>query len=103
MPTFPPFTVLFYILIEKAQKFLNRIIFIAFCESRNLLPGNLLSISINLGKKISSMKKNKTGIWEVLKDLFKSIDEGNISENINAYNGGLFKYDDILDKVINRE
>ncbi|MFW6008671.1 MAG: Eco57I restriction-modification methylase domain-containing protein [archaeon] len=88
------------VLLEKAQKFLDRIIFIVFCESRNLLPEDLLYNTIDLGKKISSLKKIKTGIWEVLKETFKSIDEGNISEKINAYNGGLFKYDKILDEIL---
>ncbi|MFW6016960.1 MAG: Eco57I restriction-modification methylase domain-containing protein, partial [bacterium] len=39
-------------------------------------------------------------IWSEIKGVFKSIDKGNSDHNINAYNGGLFKDDEVLDNLI---
>lgn len=86
------------LLLEKAQKFLDRIIFIGFCEDKGLLPNDLLHEAIQRGK--DSFSPSNTAVWEQIRGVFRSIDEGNPSHNINAYNGGLFKYDENLDNLI---
>ncbi|MFW6016788.1 MAG: Eco57I restriction-modification methylase domain-containing protein, partial [bacterium] len=85
------------VLLEKAQKFLDRIIFIAFCEDIGLLPNDLLHKAIEAGKH--SFSTDDETIWSQIKGVFSSIDKGNPQHNINAYNGGLFKKDDILDSL----
>jgi len=82
------------LLLEKAQKFLDRIIFIAFCEDKRLLPNDLLQETIKDGKKSFSP------VWEHIKGVFQSIDQGNSAHDINRYNGGLFEHDDDLDNLI---
>ena len=86
------------LLLEKAQKFLDRIIFICFCEDLGLLPPETLHSAIERGK--SSFVPDETEIWNQMRGVFKSIDKGNPEHNINAYNGGLFKYDEVLDDLI---
>lgn len=36
-------------------------------------------------------------LWDQLKSLFRAIDQGSPSHNINKFNGGLFEYDEMLD------
>ncbi|OEG62273.1 MAG: hypothetical protein BHK79_07095 [Halanaerobium sp. MDAL1] len=86
------------LLLEKAQKFLDRIIFIGFCEDKGLLPNDLLHEAIQRGKE--SFSPSNTAVWDQIRGVFRSIDEGNDAHNINAYNGGLFKYDNDLDGLI---
>lgn len=86
------------LLIEKSQKFLDRIIFICFCEDKNLLDNDLLKQVIEKGK--NSFSLSSTSIWNEIKGVFRSIDKGNPAHNINRYNGGLFKYDEKLDNLI---
>jgi len=85
------------VLFEKAQKFLDRIIFICFCEDLGLLPPHILHKAIQSGKASFSM--SDTRIWEEIKGIFKAIDQGNPAKNINAYNGGLFKPDKTLPQL----
>lgn len=85
-----------FIAIEKAQKMLDRIIFICFCRDSpdELLPCNILSSIF----RPNSVLINLT-LWQDLKLLFNSIDCGNPRVNVNKYNGGLFKKDPILDNL----
>ncbi|MFW5980903.1 MAG: type IIL restriction-modification enzyme MmeI, partial [Halanaerobiaceae bacterium] len=84
--------------MEKAQKFLDRIIFICFCEDKGLLPNDLLHEAIKRGK--DSFSPSETPIWDQIRGVFRAIDKGNPNHNINAYNGGLFEYDEILDDLV---
>jgi hypothetical protein len=86
------------LLLEKAQKFLDRIIFIGFCEDKDLLPNDLLHEAIERGK--NSFSPSQTAVWNQIRGVFHSIDQGNENHNINAYNGGLFEYDEDLDGLI---
>lgn len=86
------------LLLEKAQKFLDRIIFIGFCEDKDLLPNDLLHEAIERGK--NSFNPSETAVWDQIRGVFRSIDQGNPNHNINAYNGGLFEYDEGLDGLI---
>ena len=84
-------------LFEKAQKLMDRFIFICFCEDCNLLPQNIYQRLIDTAKQTFSFSPNK--LWEQLRGLFYSIDQGNPPMKINRYNGGLFKADPELDSL----
>ncbi len=87
-------------LLKKAQKILDRIVFILFCEdSANLLPKKVLKDTYELGKR--SRQRSDEKIWSEIKNLFMDIDIGreDIEPSINAYNGGLFKQDDVLESL----
>ncbi|MEC4806509.1 MAG: Eco57I restriction-modification methylase domain-containing protein [Jaaginema sp. PMC 1079.18] len=83
------------ILIEKAQKTLDRLLFIAFCEDKQLLPHQTI-------KKAHDYQDpyNPRTIWDNYKAVFRSVDEGNEILGISGYNGGLFKTDSLLDEVL---
>ena len=87
--------------MEKTQKLLDRFIFIFFCEdTAGLLPHNTVENIYKMAQNSFSLSECK--IWEQFRGLFVAIDKGNNNVNppINAYNGGLFAYDEILDKLI---
>ncbi len=88
------------VLFEKSQKILDRIVFILFCEdTANLLPKNILKETYEFGKR--SRQRSDEKVWLEMKNLFMDIDEGrdDIDSKINGYNGGLFKFDDVLDTL----
>lgn len=88
-------------LLEKTQKLLDRLVFVMFCEDSNigLLSPYTLKNYYETGKNLPIPSDEK--IWQIIKGLFTSIDKGNNDVNppINKYNGGLFKYDEILDNL----
>ena len=89
------------LLLEKTQKLLDRFIFIFFCEdTAGLLPHNTVENIYKNAKNSYSMSKCR--IWDEFRGLFAAIDKGNNNVNppINAYNGGLFAPDEILDKLV---
>ena len=89
------------LLLEKTQKLLDRFIFIFFCEdTAGLLPHNTVENIYKNAKNSYSMSKCR--IWDEFRGLFAAIDKGNNNVNppINAYNGGLFAPDEILDKLL---
>ncbi len=81
------------VLIEKAQKTLDRLLFIAFCEDKELLPDKTI-------RKAHDHQDpyNPRPIWDNYKAVFRSVDEGNKDLGIPGYNGGLFKIDPLLDE-----
>jgi type I restriction-modification system DNA methylase subunit len=83
------------LLIEKAQKTLDRLLFIAFCEDKQLLPHQTI-------KKAHDYQDpyNPRSIWDNYKAVFRSVDEGNEILGTSGYNGGLFKPDSLLDEVL---
>ncbi|MBR4246133.1 MAG: N-6 DNA methylase [Treponema sp.] len=91
------------LLFKKTQKLLDRILFVLFCEDRNLLPANSTIGIINDYKKLKELGYYQP-LYSVFKTFFDRIDKGfkhetDSSKNIFAYNGGLFKPDEILDSV----
>ncbi len=79
--------------ITLAQKILDRVLFIAFCEDRGLLPEKSLDDVVK-----SRSRYNPLPIWNNFQGLFRFIDIGNASDPlISAYNGGLFALDPQLD------
>lgn len=80
-----------------AQKLLDRIIFIAFCEDRGLLPDKLLE---NTWKSVPPLHRVTNPRWRNFLDTFHAIDKGH--ENLDlkeGYNGGLFRHDPLVDEL----
>jgi type I restriction-modification system DNA methylase subunit len=89
------------LLLEKAQKIIDRVIFILFCEDTgNLLPRNLVKDTYDLG--IRSRERSDQRVWREFKNLFMDIDLGrsDIDPQINKYDGGLFAQDDVLGNLV---
>ena len=90
------------ILLEKTQKLLDRLIFVFFCESSSskLLDSKLSQRVYDSVNNIFSNDDQK--VWTQFKGLFESIDKGNntVIPEINAYNGGLFSNDDLLNNLV---
>jgi len=84
--------------IRVAQKLLDRIIFIAFCEDRELLPNQSL---LRTWRDIPPFHKVTNPRWQNFLLLFDSVNEGNdkIDPPIPPYNGGLFKKDEEVDNL----
>ena len=82
--------------IHIAQKLLDRIIFIAFCEDRGLLPSQSLK---KAWENIPPFQRVTNPRWQNFLDLFESIDKGNPNSDIAAYNGGLFRKDNQVDRL----
>ncbi len=80
--------------LSVSQKLLDRVLFVAFCEDRGLLPADSL-------KKAYEHKDpyHPRPVWENFRGLFRSIDEGNPSLGIPHYNGGLFAPDQQIDNL----
>lgn len=85
------------ILFEKAQKLMDRFIFICFCEGKELLPEHTFKNVLQNAR--NSFEPTDNNIWIQLKGLFHAIDVGNPPMNINRFNGGLFAEDKILDNL----
>ena len=91
------------LLFKKTQKLLDRILFILFCEDRGLLPENSISKIIAQWEQLKDLDAYQP-LYTRFQNFFNRINEGytspkNPSENIFAYNGGLFKPDEILDNI----
>lgn len=80
--------------IEKAQKIIDRVVFICFCEDRGLLPDNTLP------RTLAISQSSFGSLWNVLQGLFDAIDKGSEKLEIpDGYNGGLFKEDTGLNNL----
>ena len=91
------------LLFKKTQKLLDRILFILFCEDRNLLPPNSIAGIISDYQKLKEMGYGQP-LYNVFKTYFDRIDKGyknesDSSKDVFAYNGGLFKTDEVLDSI----
>jgi hypothetical protein len=82
--------------IRMAQKLVDRIIFVAFCEDRELLPPRSL---FRAWKEIPPFYRVTNPKWQNFLSLFHNINEGSPSGDVPAYNGGLFKKDDGVDDL----
>lgn len=72
--------------IEMAQRLFDRIMFIAFCEDRHLLPAT----TIPRAYSVAGFRAVTNPRWRSFKDLFRFINEGSEHDGIPKYNGGLF-------------
>jgi hypothetical protein len=77
-----------------AQKLLDRILFIAFCEDRGLLPAETI-------KRAYAHRDpyNPRPLWENFRGMFRAINVGSEALDIRKYNGGLFADDPVLDNL----
>ena len=90
------------VLLEKAQKILDRFIFVYFCEdgTARLLPAGTVDTLIESAQRSAEDQADK--LWHQCRGLFRAIDQGMPSRvpPINAYNGGLFAPDEVLDNLL---
>jgi len=82
--------------IHSAQVLLDRIVFIAFCEDRNLLPPKSIHAA---WRDVGAFSLATNPRWERFRELFRSIDRGNEKHGVSKYNGGLFRQDDEVDNL----
>lgn len=82
-------------IITHAQTILDRILFIAFAEDRELLPTKTIDSAYKLSNPLAPQP-----VWENFKGLFRAVDKGNAALGIPAYNGGLFKLDAAMDSLV---
>lgn len=85
-------------LFSKSQKLLDRFLFIFFCEDKGLLPPNSMLGIIERFKKAKEIHI-QIPLYDLIKQYFGWIDSGDESMDIFAYNGGLFKSDELLDRL----
>ncbi len=85
-----------YILLEKTQTILDRMVFIFFAEDRSILPPNTIAAIIEHYKDDIEDRE----LWHFYKIYFKAINIGNPKLNIPEYNGGLFATDEVLDSLL---
>lgn len=74
-------------LLGHAQTILDRVLFVAFAEDRQLLPPNTLAHAYE-----HKDPYNPRPIWQNFLAVFRSIDKGNNALGIAAYDGGLFAH-----------
>ena len=89
------------LLFKKTQKLLDRLLFIFFAEDRGLLPPNSIMLIINQWEKLKELDEYQP-FYNRLKKYFGYMNTGFQGKNyeVFAYNGGLFKPDEILDSLI---
>ncbi len=82
-------------LLAATQKILDRILFVAFAEDRDLLPRNSIAKAYE-----HEDEYEERPVWVNFKRLFTWVNEGNTKKSIPLYNGGLFKADAYIDRLI---
>jgi Eco57I restriction-modification methylase/Putative RNA methylase family UPF0020 len=81
-------------ILNATQQLLDRILFCAFCERRGLLPPETIA-----GAYSHRDPYNPRPVWETFRGLFRSVNSGNSTLSIPAYNGGLFADAPVLDSL----
>jgi methylase of polypeptide subunit release factors len=81
--------------LTATQRVLDRVLFVAFAEDRELLPANSLR-----GAFEHRDPYHPRPVWQNFLYLFKAIDQGSDQLGIPRYNGGLFAHDKLLDEVM---
>ena len=87
------------LLYKKTQKLLDRLLFIFFAEDGGLLPPNSIVQILNQWQQLKVLDAY-TPLYNRIKQYFGYLDKGNDSRGIFAYNGGLFRVDEVLDSLI---
>jgi len=87
-------------LFKKSQKLLDRLLFLFFGEDRGLLPPNSVRMILEQWNKLKDLDEY-TPLYNRLKKYFGYLNTGFKGKqyDVFAYNGGLFKSDEILDEV----
>lgn len=82
--------------IHIAQKILDRIIFVAFCEDRGFLKPDLIKRTA----QVPPLFRVTNPLWRRFLDLFYLVDKGYPGSEIeHGYNGGLFAHDPQVDDL----
>ncbi len=85
--------------LRVAQKLLDRIIFMAFCENRDLLPAKLIDRPATAMFRFS-WRWVTNPRWQNFLALFKAVDKGHAEIGVeHGYNGGLFAHDPAVDDL----
>jgi len=83
--------------IHIAQKILDRIIFVAFCEDRDLLPAKCIDRAYSTLPPFSKVTNPR---WRNFLNLFHAIDKGHPDFGLTTgYDGGLFAHDPEVDDL----
>jgi len=87
-------------LFKKSQKLLDRLLFLFFGEDRGLLPPNSVRLIVEQWEKLKELDEC-IPLYERFKKYFGYLNTGFKGKQFDvfAYNGGLFKPDDILDNI----
>ncbi len=87
-------------LYKKSQKLLDRFLFVLFSEDKGLLPPNTLRGILTDWKKLIELDEHRP-LYERCQKYFGYLNTGfkSANQDIFAYNGGLFKPDELLDTV----
>ena len=83
------------VILEKTQRLLDRVLFIAFCEDRGLLPGNTIQRAFEHADPY-----HPRPVWDNFRGLFGAVDQGSERLGISRFNGGLFAPDAVLDALM---
>ncbi len=89
------------VLFKKTQKLLDRFLFVLFAEDSGLIPPNTVSKIIKDWNELKNLNREEP-LYNLFKDYFSYLDKGKKVTNwgeITAYNGGLFRPDEILDSL----
>ncbi|UYZ63947.1 Eco57I restriction-modification methylase domain-containing protein [Hymenobacter weizhouensis] len=86
-------------LLQHTQKLLDRVIFVCFCEDKNIIP------RLTFRRLLDAVRQNvfdpaDDKVYRTVRGLFQSIDQGNALAGINRFNGGLFAQDAALDALV---
>ncbi|MGL4461188.1 MAG: Eco57I restriction-modification methylase domain-containing protein [Planctomycetia bacterium] len=81
-------------LLAATQKMLDRVLFIAFCEDRGLLPRDIVARAYEQANPFDPRP-----IWHNFIGLFRAVDAGSPALNVSKYNGGLFAEDPFLNSL----
>jgi hypothetical protein len=89
-------------IVRLAQKFIDRCIFVMFCEDMGeqlSFPPHALRDYLSELSKSATFESEEQDAWNKLKELFHAMNEGKKfrSHPINKFNGGLFAVDPDLD------
>ncbi len=87
-------------LFKKSQKLLDRFLFLFFAEDRQLLPPNSVRLILNDWRELQE-RDEEVPLFNRFRKYFGYLNTGFKGKryDVFAYNGGLFKPDDILDAV----
>lgn len=85
-------------LFQKTQKLIDRFLFLFFAEDRSLLPPNSVRLILSDWRDLQDRDED-IGLYDRFKKYFEYLNTGYKGKRyeVFAYNGGLFKLDDILD------
>jgi len=87
-------------LFKKSQKLLDRFLFLFFAEDRQLLPPNSVRLILNDWRDLQERDEN-VPLYSRFKKYFEYLNTGYKGKryDVFAYNGGLFKPDEVLDVI----